>query len=197
MRDTHFSLWCLNLPHILYYIGISLWNDLSTLQKYTSQCIFSMYYTLWKFIMIQEFLVLLKWIFILHCRHETECHITYTTIWVILFIHSGLVKSILQTHSYYAHSMFLKRHTFQNSCPVDHMKISTHPKEPLHFLRTSRPTVWPLLHQRKSSVVDDSAEIYFGSRRRNGNKCVAQVQASIFRLHTIHNLGLLKQDYFG
>lgn len=46
-----------------------------------------------------------------------------------------------QTHSCCAHTMFLKRHTFQTSHPVDHMKISTHPEEPLHFLRPTRPTV--------------------------------------------------------
>lgn len=49
--------------------------------------------------------------------------------------------------------------------------------------------MWPPLHQRESSAADDSAEIYFGWRRRNGSKC-----RFLFSGHTqlwIHNLWLL------
>lgn len=84
--------------------------------------------------------------------------------------------------------------TLKNSHPMHHMQISTHPEEPLHFLRTSRPTMLHLCGHfstwKKRSVVDDSAEIYSGWWRGNGNKW--KPLFSGYTLLSIHNFGALE-----
>lgn len=84
--------------------------------------------------------------------------------------------------------------TLRSSLPMYHMQISTHPEEPLHFLWTSRPTMLHLCgHDRarkKRSVVKDSAEIYSGLQRRNGNTWRPLFSGST--ILSIHNLGVLE-----
>lgn len=102
---------------------------------------------------------------------------------------TGVIRLSLHTLT---HSV--SANTLRSSLPMYHMQISTHPEEPLHFLWTSRPTMLHLCgHDRarkKRSVVKDSAEIYSGLQRRNGNTWRPLFSGST--ILSIHNLGVLE-----
>ena len=89
-----------------------------------------------------------------------------------------LIKlNTLTTHTH-THNVSQQTHTLKNSHPVHHMQISTHPEEPLHFLRTSRPTMLHLcghfFTSEKAQWLTILLRSILGEGGRNGNKCVAQ-----------------------
>ena len=126
----------------------------------------------------------LKWFIqflILHCVH----------MWENGLLPSQLSQLCPQIQQALQHETFSEQiQTSKLSSCVPHANIHT-PRGTTSFPEDiqahNAPLMWSPPHQRKSSVVDDSAEIYFEWGRRNGNKCVARVQASIFRLHTAVN----------
>lgn len=69
-----------------------------------------------------------------------------------------------RTHTHTHHTRRLCTDTLTNS-RAPHANIRT-PRGTTSFPEDiqahSAPLMWPLLHQRKSSAVGDSAEIYFG-----------------------------------
>lgn len=79
-----------------------------------------------------------------------------------------------QTHLLCTHTQCFWTDTLENSHPVHHMQIATHPEEPLHFLRTSRPTMLHLCgHFSTSEKAQWSTFLLrsiLGWRWRNGHK---------------------------
>lgn len=94
------------------------------------------------------------------------------------------------------HTCCFRTDTLENSHPVHHMQIATHPEEPLHFLRTSRPTMLHLCgHFSTSEKAQRSAILLrsiLGWRWRSGHKW--RPLFSAYTLLQIHNLFWLSRS---